>query len=156
MYWVHVVQYICCPIHILFKKCYPIHIYNVAQYIYSVTQYIYPIHILMLPNTYSPTDTCNTYILLSNTYFRSPIHMGYFYRFLPIYVLGTRYMYWTYVLGNTPYVLGNTFLYVLGNKNVTQYIYPIYISCNPIHMDVIQHIYPIHIFICIGVHICIG
>ena len=129
-----------------FKICYPIHnvmlpnIYIVLPNIY--TQYICRCH----PRHNTPIDTCDTYILLSNTY-------GVFLRFLPKYMLGTRNIYWAYILGNTPYMLGNTSLYVLGNTNVTQDIYPIYIVCNPIYIDVIKHIYPTHIFIYIGVHI---
>ena len=88
-------------------------------------------------------------MVLSNT------HVG-FLRFLPKYVLGTRNIYWVYVLGNTPCVLDNTFLYVLGNTDVLQDIYPIHMLCDPIYIDVIQHIYPIHIFIYIGVRICLG
>ena len=82
-------------------------------------------------------------MVLSNTY------VG-FLKSVPKYVLGTRNMYWVYVLGNTPYVLDNTFSYVLGNKNVTQYIYPVYILRYPIYMIAFQYIYPIYIYNILG------
>ena len=144
-------QYIWLSNTYILKKCYPIHMCSVPQDIcsapqdiYDVPQYIYPIHIWCCPIHCASLDSGDTYILLSNTYVD-------FLRYLPQYILGTRNIYWVYVLGNTPYMLDNTFLYVLGNTNVTQDIYPIYIACDPIHIDAIQHICPIHIFIYIGV-----
>ena len=149
-------QYILLSNTYIFKKCHPIHICSVAQYICSVTQdvcnapqYIYPIHIWCCPIHYAAIDTGDTYVVLPNTY------MGFLW-IVPKYVLGTRNIYWVYVLGNTPYVLDNTFSYVLGNTNVLQDIYPIHMLCDPIYIDAIQHIYPIHIFIYIGVRICLG
>ena len=146
-------QYIWLSNIYIFKKCYPIHMCSVPQDIcsapqdiYDVPQYIYPIHIWCCPIHCASIDTGDTYKLLSNTY------VG-FLRYFAKYVLGTQNIYWVYVLGNTPYMLDNTFLYVLGNTNVTQDIYPIYIACDPIYIDAIQHIYPIHIFIYIGVRI---
>ena len=143
-------QYILLSNTYIFKKCHPIHIYSVAQYVYSgaqdvynAPQYIYPIHIWCCPIHYAAIDTGDTYVVLPNTY------MGFLW-FLPKYVLGTRNIYWVYVLGNTPYVLDNTFSYVLGNKNVTQYIYPVYILRYPIYMIAFQYIYPIYIYNILG------
>ena len=150
-------QYILLSNTYIFKKCSPIHIYSVTQYICSVTQYIcsvaqdiwgapqytYPIHIWCCPIHCAPIDTWYTYMVLSNTY------VG-FLKSVPKYVLGTRNMYWVYVLGNTPCVLDNTFSYVLGNKNVTQYIYPVYILRYPIYMIAFQYIYPIYIYNILG------